>query len=353
MRRSGRSRGAFVCALALALLLGPVSGSARAGEPALAEPPRWEILFAPYAWATAMSGDARVRDVGVDVDMSFKDILDQLNIAFFGKLQVRRDRAFVFVDTVYADLGDDVSAGPVTLGYGPTTLQTMVPVGPRGRGTALATVDIPRVETQVGPADAYYNFKLLTVDLGAGYRIFSKPISELLGDPDPEDPRRFHIDLFGGGRYWHLKPEIHLTVPPVRVPGFTVNPGLALNGPRGRFTREVDFGGIEVAGLTTAGIDADFDDNEWWIDPFLGVRMRGDVTERISLTLMGDVGGFGIGSAADLSWQATGVLGWQFAEQWTVVAGYRARGVDRDQGNLAIDLVMQGPVMGFVWRWQR
>jgi len=339
--------------LGLALLFGPAAGAAETGETAPPEPPRWEILIAPYAWGTAIDGDVRVGGVEADVDMSFKDIVDRLNIAFFGKLQVRHDRAFVFVDAVFADLEDEVDAGPVTLGFGPATLTKKVPFGPGGRGTAVATVDVPRVETLVGPAEADVNLKLLSVDFAAGYRIFSQPISEVFGDPEPNDPRRLHVDIFGGARYWRLEPEVNLTVPPVQVPGFTVNPRLALSGPLGRFTREVDFGDIEVfGGTTTAGIDRDFEVREWWVDPFLGARVHAEATERISLTLMGDVGGFGIGSAADFAWQAAGLLGWRFAEQWTLMAGYRARGVDRDQGDLGLDTIIQGPVLGVVWRFQ-
>jgi hypothetical protein len=285
--------------------------------------------------------------------MSFKDILERINIGFFGKFQVRRDRAFIFSDVMFANLGDEVSAGPVRLGFGPATLTRTAPVGPRGRGAAAATVDIPRVSTLVGPAEVDIEFKMLTVDLAAGYRVFSAPISQLLGEPNPDDPRRFDVDLFAGGRYWRLEPEFTLKVPAVTVPAVSVNPRLALTGPRGRFTREVDFGDVEVfSGVTTAGIDQDFEASEWWIDPMLGIRLGADATERIKLVVMGDVGGFGIGSAADFSWQAAGLLSWQFAEQWSVVTGYRARGVDRDHGDLGLDLVIQGPVFGFIWRFQ-
>lgn len=339
--------------LGLLLLFGLAAGAADAGETAPPEPPHWEILIAPYAWGTEIGGDVRVGDVEADVDMSFRDIVDRLNIAFFGKLEVKRGRAFVFVDAVVADLGDEIDAGPVTLGFGPATLTRKVPLGPRGGGAAIATVDVPRVETLVGPAEVDVNLKLLSLDLAAGYRIFSEPMSEIFGDPEPDDPRRLHLDIFGGARYWRLEPEVDLTVPPVQVPGFTVNPSLALSGPRGRFTREIDFGDVEVfGGATTAGIDRDFDAREWWVDPFLGARLSAEVTERISLTLMGDVGGFGIGSAANFAWQAAGLLGWRFAEQWTLLAGYRARGIDRDQGDFGIDTIMQGPVVGVAWRFQ-
>jgi hypothetical protein len=88
------------CIVFVRLALGLGAAPASAGEPTPAAEPRWEIMVAPYAWGTAITGDARVRGVETEVDMSFKDILERINIAFFGKFQVRRDRVFVFSDVL-------------------------------------------------------------------------------------------------------------------------------------------------------------------------------------------------------------------------------------------------------------
>ena len=138
-------RTAWVAALAAGMALVDAP-DVHAEEPAApTAPPRREVIVAPYAWGTAITGDTRIRGVEADVDMSFKDIIEKLNIAFFGKFLVRRDRVFVFSDIVYANLGTDESAGPVTLGVGPATLSSTAGFGPRGGGTATGTVTIPRV----------------------------------------------------------------------------------------------------------------------------------------------------------------------------------------------------------------
>ena len=88
-----------------------------------------------------------------------------VNIAFFGKFQVRRGRVFVFTDIMVANVGDELSGGPVPVSVGPATLTTTVPVGPGGGGSATGTVTIPRISTAVGPIDADVQTQLLSVDL--------------------------------------------------------------------------------------------------------------------------------------------------------------------------------------------
>jgi len=80
----------------------------------------------------------------------------------------------------------------------------------------------------------------------------------------------------------------------------------------------------------------------------IGLRIRADVTEHISLVALGDIGGFSAwSSASDLTWQ--GMLGarWQFANHFSVFGGYRALGVQRPG---ALDnAVLYGPLIGVIF----
>jgi hypothetical protein len=92
--------------------------------------------------------------------------------------------------------------------------------------------------------------------------------------------------------------DVEVRIPPTRIPGFTV--GAALEPVR--FPgRSIDLGEVAVPGATLAGIDRKFSSDEWWIDPLVGMRLFADLTDRFELSLIGDVGGFGIGSAASVS----------------------------------------------------
>lgn len=67
----------------------------------------WKHEVAPYMWASAMSGKSTVGPLEADVDMSFGDILDDLEFGFMGTYRGTRDRFSVSVDVVYMALSSD------------------------------------------------------------------------------------------------------------------------------------------------------------------------------------------------------------------------------------------------------
>jgi hypothetical protein len=89
---------------------------------------------------------------------------------------------------------------------------------------------------------------------------------------------------------------------------------------------------------------ARFEDTQTWADPFIGGRLKVRLAERWSLMVLGDVGGFGIGS--DLTWQAFGGVSFDINKTWSLKAGYRALGVDYENGGFKLDVTSHGPVVG-------
>ena len=77
---------------AIGLLSCIVGSPARAQDSAPAGAERLEISVTPYVWATALKGDVGVGRTSADVDASFSDILDVLNVGLMGSFQARRDR---------------------------------------------------------------------------------------------------------------------------------------------------------------------------------------------------------------------------------------------------------------------
>ena len=69
-----------------------------------------------------------------------------------------------------------------------------------------------------------------------------------------------------------------------------------------------------------------------------------------SLNVRGDAGGFGIGSASDLTWQILGGVDYKLSKNMILNAGYRYVELDYSRGSgsneFGIDLRAQGPYMG-------
>ncbi|MFB3059388.1 MAG: outer membrane protein [Gammaproteobacteria bacterium] len=97
----------LIIAIATIVSLMPVS--------AYAEEPMTELGI--YVFASEVSGDVGIRNVTIDVDASFSEILDNLDLGFMGYFEHRRDKWSFIGDLVYLKIEDDASAslGPLTL----------------------------------------------------------------------------------------------------------------------------------------------------------------------------------------------------------------------------------------------
>jgi len=87
-----------------ALLFSPLTPAAAAEEKPDAQR-GWEFQVMPYLWAISMNGDAAVKGQKADVDVSFSDIWDELNLAFMLEYEARKGRWGLWGNTIYANLG--------------------------------------------------------------------------------------------------------------------------------------------------------------------------------------------------------------------------------------------------------
>ena len=85
----------------------------------------------------------------------------------------------------------------------------------------------------------------------------------------------------------------------------------------------------------------------------MGLRATTQLSDRWSARVLGAVGGFDIGEASKFTWVAETFLGYRFLAEGNkrLFFGYRALGIDREQGMLEVDLIMHGPVLGIAFRF--
>ncbi len=86
-----------------------------------------------------------------------------------------------------------------------------------------------------------------------------------------------------------------------------------------------------------------------WVDPVLAGRIIAQLGGPWSVTAVGDIGGFGVGSR--LTWQAIGTVNYQWNEQLALRLGYRVLSVDYEEGAFLYDVRMQGPILGGTYRF--
>jgi hypothetical protein len=149
---TARSVGAAVVAGLLAAAAGPAA--AQDG---------WTFAVSPYVWLPALSTAVDTPFGRVDVDNSSSDVLNQLDFAFMGAAEARKDRWGLILDLIYSDLS---SSAPTPLG--------------------------------VLFSEANVDTKLTAFTTYAAYRVY-------------ENERGF-VDLLGGGRFYWL--DVDLTLEP-------------------------------------------------------------------------------------------------------------------------------------------
>jgi opacity protein-like surface antigen len=120
------------------------------------------------------------------------------------------------------------------------------------------------------------------------------------------------LDVGGGIRFWNLNNKLE------------IQPGLA-------------------------NLYIDHRQTEMWVDPTLGARLGLKLGGPWSLTLAGDIGGFGVGSR--FSWQAMSTVNYAWNENWTLKAGYRALHVDYRNDGFLYDVTMHGPAIAATYRF--
>lgn len=119
---------------------------------------QWKYEATIYMWAAGMDANT---ETGGDIDISFNDILNDLDVAFMGSLGARKGKWSVVADTIYLDISQDEG--------GSETIPII------GAVTTKATVD-----TDI-------DMKASITTFGGGYNL--------------SDDRKWALDLIVGARY--------------------------------------------------------------------------------------------------------------------------------------------------------
>lgn len=160
--------------------------------------------------------------------------------------------------------------------------------------------------------DTDIEIKQRLYDIRVGYEVYNRTIGPPPADPEVNWRRRIITDFYIGGRYYRTAPEVKIGPP-----------------------------GDQVTVLSTA---------DSYVDPFIGLRFGYDFSYRWGIGFRGDIGGFGIGDAAEFSWQAQLGLGYKLSQKISLIAGYRWLAFDTVTGEgedrNGEDLTQQGPTIG-------
>jgi hypothetical protein len=248
-----RSLGALVLVLTITIA-SPAAAQAAAGE-------AWAVTVAPYFMGAGMNGTSVVAGQELTIDMSFSDILQNLQFGAMGLVVARKGNWGVGGDAIWMALG--------------------------ANGTAPGPLGITGSADMNQGAFAFYGLRRLA------------PAA----------------DVFFGARV------------------NTLDANLRVNGP-----------------LTVRSVNG----SKTWVDPIVGVQLRTpDNGKRWHAQAYAEIGGFGAGS--NFTWQLFPTLGVNVSKRTSIEFGYRWLDIDYASGEnetlFTYDVLTQGPVMGFAFRF--
>jgi len=265
----------------------------------------WKFSFTPYAWAININGDFTAAGNTASVNEDFFQIVDKSNsfAAWMSYFEARNDKFAFFADLIWYDLG---FPGRFKLSGSPLARLPQAVVSVAGR--------------------AQLDYEATIVQSGVAYEVARWENA----------PGSFTaIDVLGSARYWNLDTSLSLNV---------------------TGTLDIDFSRLGLNVNRSRGVAVSASNTLEWVDPVVGARIRHQIAPGKALRLLGDIGGFGVGS--DFSWQAVALYGWHttcLGIPFNADIGYRALYVDYSEsgrfGKNGIDAVQHGPVMGVSFNW--
>lgn len=111
--------------------------------------------------------------------------------------------------------------------------------------------------------------------------------------------------------------------------------------------------GAGISGTGPLGNPRSANRTETWVDPLIGIRTNFQLNRTIDLTVMADVGGFGV--ASDYAVQAWPSLGFRLGNTSKAIVGYRAIYVSYETGSgldrFVYDVLTHGPTVGVQFRF--
>ena len=326
---------------------------------------RWAVELAATFWTASLDGLVGAGDLVAPVDISFGDILDNLNFAVAGTADIRRkdSRIGLLLEGMYLDVGPGIDDVPLPF-FSIDAIQVEQVMASAALYFRLAEWDRGHFDVFGGARYMYVNNSLELSPNTSGIEGTSNRISEaVVGEVTSRAAaavaraRPIIIDeLQRAARRKVLAGIIDGSIDPSRINPVTIALAKAVAAEQAaavgsrarkqasktveRLQRKL---ATEISSGITERIPESISGSASWVDPFFGMRVQHYLTDRIYLAALAEAGGFGAGS--DLTWSAGGGVGVKINEHLALETFYRYMSVDYDD-DILFDADMSGLFLG-------
>jgi hypothetical protein len=365
-----------------------IAGGLRAGtmelQPKESAPPTitqsepWQFTIAAPGWMAGLDGTIGIRGVNADIDVGFDQILQHLDMIFAMRAEAQKGPFGIYGEVIYIGLSDNAQINGLINNIHEQVDETLVDGAlswrlvnqPRGSldlvaGTHYTNI-YERLELHSDPVaiqQASVRFVNNIADdlrsrldqdisnsefLEALKSTIKADIINRIGNALDRHENRPDIPIGPlGGR---IREEIAQRVEQfielkkaelrVRVDAL-VERGVAR---RDAVQRVVNSAKARIANQLAVRLNKRLSQtlsrDDYWFDPYAGLRARYNFNKTFYTAVRGEVGG---GAASDLMWEVEGVIGINLTRSIFTEVGYRALAVDYENDGLLFDTVMHGP----------
>lgn len=302
----------------------------------------WKFQVALPGWMVGVAGDIGRHDAPSHMNLGPETILEDLDMAASLRLEARKGRFGIYGDLFYLSDSDGIG------GIGRTGLLSKVDKrgdqflvdlevnsrilqGPRGWLEARAGVRYMNIYDRITLHPNEPGIERVSAILAiAPNQLIPKGMNQLLHREEaalriPPPTKEQKAKLLNSILSAKADPKLAAAVQS-RDPA--------------RIAAELARVQKNVAGILTRTLDQSESLAEDWLDPYVGLAARYELSRTFYLLAKGDIGGLGVGSK--LTSQEYAAVGCQFSRNVFVELGYRFLVVNYQQNNFTFNVTEQG-----------
>jgi hypothetical protein len=357
----------------------PYTTSKEVAPPTITQSEPWHFTIAAPGWLAGMDGTIGVRRVNADIDITFPEILQHLDMIFAARAEAQKGPFGIFGEVFYIGLSDNAQINGLINNVHEQVDLTLV-----DGALSWRLINRPRGSLDLAAGTHYTNvYERLELNPDA---VAIQQASERFVDDVAADLReRLDRDISQSEFISALKDSIRSVITSrigdrledhERHPDIPIGPlggrirqevaqvverfiqakeealrdridALKLKGEarRAAVARAINAAKAQIANQLASTLTSKLDRNiartDYWFDPYIGLRGQYNFNKTYYTAVRGEIGGFGVGF--DLMWEVETVVGLNWTRSIFTEVGYRALGGNYQDNGFRFDVVMHGP----------
>src|SRR5438094_4728978 len=347
--------------------------------PTITQAEPWQFTIAAPGWMAGLDGTIGVRGINADIDIGFDEILQHLDMIFAMRAEAQKGPFGIYGELIYIGLSDGAQINGLINNIHEVVNETLVDGAfswrlinqPRGSldlvaGTHYTNI-YEQLELQSDPVAIQQASQRFVNNIADDLRsrldqdisnseflqtlksTIKADIINRIGNALERHENRPDIPIGPlGGRIREevaqrveqfielKKAELRARVDALVERGLDRRAAVerVINEAKARIANQ-------LAVRLNKRLSQTLSKDDYWFDPYVGLRARYNFNRTYYTAVRGEIGGFGVG--ADLMWEVETVVGINLTRSIFTEIGYRALGGNYENNNLRLDLVMHGP----------